>query len=72
MCLVGENAGTFHLRILLFQAPSEEHSDTAQHLVNATPLKFEPFNQHCIVAEISILPAASSSEMTRLATELAG
>ena len=59
--------GTFHLRILLFQTPSEEHSDTAHHLVNATPLNFEPFNQHCIVAEISNLPAAWCSDMTRLA-----
>ena len=62
----------FHLRILLFQTPSEERSDIAQHLVNAVPFNFEPFNQHGIVAESSNLPAAWCSDMTRLATELAG
>ena len=41
--LPGYIHGTFHIRVLLFQAPSEEHNDTAQHLVNATPLNFEPF-----------------------------
>jgi hypothetical protein len=57
---------------LLFQTPSEERSDIAQHLVNAVPFNFEPFNQHGIVAESSNLPAAWCSDMTRLATELAG
>jgi hypothetical protein len=71
--LPGYIHGTFHIRVLLFQTPNEEHSDTAQHLVNATPLNFEPFNHlFFIVSEISNLPAAWCSDMTQLATELAG
>jgi len=71
--LPGYIHGTFHIRVLLFQAPSEEHNDTAQHLVNATPLNFEPFKHpFFIVSEVSALPAAWCSDMTQLATELAG
>jgi hypothetical protein len=46
--------------------------DNAHRIVNAIPLFFEPFHQCRTVAEISILLTAWCSDMTQLATELAG
>ena len=60
--------GTFHIRVLLFQrTPGWEHIHC---LLSANPVVFGPFCKCQIVAEISALPTAWSSWMTRLATEL--